>query len=457
MNAKNKNLISFLLILALWNLLFFRQNPGLNVLLFGLSTLAIALSFHKPRISNSWFWLGTAAVLINATAIALYGNETHTKWFTISILVTFSTIYLPLKSVFTVVEHLLIKTFAGPILGLAQAIEPKSETSKSNFKIGYSIIAVIIVGIFTILYSFISEKFSTLIGTIIPDISFESIGFLIFGALILFPWLMQIRMPEPLTTKWFGREIKITLGFNATMNTILAILNVMLLIVLGTNGYDLITDVNSFGRSELHGIVDTSIASIILAIAVIIIGDSLIRQTNSKVLKTLSYLFLFLNFALVAQAFIQNTNYILGSEITPKRIGVYFFLGLVSLGLIYTFVKIQYEKSLLWLINNNAWTVLLTISLYNIGPWDTIVADSLVKSYLNKKLNAYDLAARMNTLQPFVFPKMEAVINTDIAAQENYIEMKKDFNYAIVNSKFTIEDYPSWSWANYNAYNQEKQ
>lgn len=456
MNAKTKNLISFLLILALWNLLFFRQNPGLNVLLFGLPTLAIALSFHKPKMSNSWFWLGSAAVLINATAIALYGNETHTKWFTISILVTFSTIYLPLKSVFTVVEHLLIKTFAGPILALAQAIEPKSEPSKSNFKIRYSIVAIIIVGIFTILYSFISKKFSTLVGSIIPDISFQSIGFMIFGALILFPWLMQIRMPEPLTTKWFGREIKITLGFNATMNTILAILNVMLLIVLSTNGYDLITDVNSFGRSELHGIVDTSIASIILAIAIIIIGDSLIRQTNSKVLKTLSYLFLFLNFALVAQAFIQNTNYISGSEITPKRIGVYFFLGLVSLGLIYTFVKIQYEKSLLWLINNNAWTVLLTISLYNIGPWDSTVADSLIKSYSNKKLNAYDLAARMNTLQPFVFPKMAAVVNADIAAQENYIEMKNSFKYSEVNSRFTIDDYPSWSWANYNAYKLEE-
>lgn len=447
--------IAFGVLLILWNLLFFEQNPGLNVLLFALINLGILLFAFKPKLNNTWLWLGITAVMLNALAIALYGNNVHIKWFAISILITYTVASISKKSIFTTAEYLLIKVFAGPVLGLINSNEKAEELPKSNFKAVNGIIGGVVVVVFYFLYSMISDRFSDIMGKLIPNVSFTSIGFLLMGALVIYPWIFKIKMPQPMTANFLGTEIKINTGFLTTMNIILILLNLMLGLVLLTNGYDLIKNGETFGRTQLHSIVDTSIASIILAIVIIIVGDSLIRQSKNKSLLIFSYLFLALNVGLVVQAFLQNTNYILGSEITPKRIGVYFFLALISIGLILTFIKIQFEKSLLWLINNNAWVALFTISTYNVGPWDYIVADSLIQSYQNQKLSTTDFTKRFNTLSPFVFIKMEALDNKEVKSQESYLEMEEEFRYSVVNSRITFNDFPSWSLVNYYAHLQD--
>jgi hypothetical protein len=157
-------------------------------------------------------------------------------------------------------------------------------------------------------------------------------------------------------------------------------LNVLLLIVN-------ITDLNYiwFGDAHLrdnalsdfvHEGTGTLIFSILMAIAVVLMffDGNLNFYKKNKGLKIAGYTWIIQNIFLVASVFMRDYYYISHHGLAYKRIGVLFFLCLVLVGLTSVIIKISARKSgyFLFRVNSNAILVLLLAGA--IVNWDVMIA-----------------------------------------------------------------------------------
>ncbi|ULT43430.1 DUF4173 domain-containing protein [Niabella defluvii] len=96
----------------------------------------------------------------------------------------------------------------------------------------------------------------------------------------------------------------------------------------------------------MHERVYVLILSIVMAIAVIMIyfQGLLNFDTQSHLLKKLSFLWIGLNVLLILTVFFRNLEYVAAYGLTFKRIGVFLFLLLSLLGLFTTWIKLKKKK-----------------------------------------------------------------------------------------------------------------
>lgn len=78
-------------------------------------------------------------------------------------------------------------------------------------------------------------------------------------------------------------------------------------------------------------------------------------------LKKLAFLWLILNSLLVLSAFLKNGEYILHYGLTIKRIGVFIFLILCFIGMYFSYLKIQKQKTNFYLVTKMAWVFFFTM------------------------------------------------------------------------------------------------
>lgn len=91
-------------------------------------------------------------------------------------------------------------------------------------------------------------------------------------------------------------------------------------------------------------------------------------------LKRLVYLWIALNFLLVASVAIRNYWYIWYFALAYKRIGVYFFLILCVFGLSTLWMKMQALRSTYFLLRCNSAFFLVAFSLLGVVNWETTIA-----------------------------------------------------------------------------------
>lgn len=135
--------------------------------------------------------------------------------------------------------------------------------------------------------------------------------------------------------------------------------------------------------ADLHDGTNALIFSIILAMAVILyfFRGNLNFYSKSKTLKILAIGWMVQNFILIISVFIRDGYYIEFYGLTHKRIGVLVFAVLCIVGLVTVYIKVTKQKTLFYLfkVNGNIWfALLLAFSLIN---WDVfIVKYNLAKS-----------------------------------------------------------------------------
>jgi cytochrome c oxidase assembly factor CtaG len=114
---------------------------------------------------------------------------------------------------------------------------------------------------------------------------------------------------------------------------------------------------------ETHERVGAVIGSIVMAIVVIMFyfKGSFNFDKKAKFLKILAQIWVFLNAILVISAMLKNTEYVYYLGLTYKRLGVYAFLSLAIIGLIFTFIKVSKQKTNAYLFNQMFWYVYGTI------------------------------------------------------------------------------------------------
>lgn len=153
--------------------------------------------------------------------------------------------------------------------------------------------------------------------------------------------------------------------------------------------------------SRTHRQIYLIIFSVFLAMLVILFffKGTLNFVKNNKWLFLLTKIWIGLNGLLLFSAFYQNSVYINALGLTYKRLGVYLFLGLCLMGLIYSFLKIHYKRTNYYLIDKMSWTIFYSLIFCSIFNWGNIITNyNLHKDTVDWDYLVYDLSGNEKTL-----------------------------------------------------------
>ena len=391
-----KNLLLFIASL-LFSTLFYKQNIGLNMLLFSIITTILIAILNFNAFKKKATLLHTSLFVF--TAFLVFKLPSNLTIFTAitSFILLVGAISESKSAIYVKYLNGLYSTIVAVFAHYFDQINKEVEQVKKR-KMDY-IFWLKIIGIpilVLILFIFLYQKANPVFDDIITqiDLSFINLQWVLFTALGYY-LLYNISNPisiEPITTtdlhanntldKENVKKVsdkKITSEFQLGL-ILLILLNILISFLLITDYIYLNSDINldavSFSERVHQGIY-ALIISIIFAIALIIYffrGNLNFYQKN-KPLKITTYIWILLNIVLIFTTALKNHMYIAEYGYTYKRIGVYVYLILALIGLIFTFIKVLKIKNMVYLFRKNtqiSFGILIMASTIN---WDAFITN----------------------------------------------------------------------------------
>jgi len=158
----------------------------------------------------------------------------------------------------------------------------------------------------------------------------------------------------------------------------------LLLVFIATYNYEQFFEVTKSAdglSAETHERVHAVIMSIVMAILVILFyfKRGFNFDEKAKSLKVSAKIWIVLNAVLVISASLKNSEYIINFGLTYKRLGVYAFLTMALIGLIFTFSKIQNRKTNAFLFNRMFWASYGLILVCSYVNWGGIITSNNIK------------------------------------------------------------------------------
>jgi hypothetical protein len=159
----------------------------------------------------------------------------------------------------------------------------------------------------------------------------------------------------------------------------LFLLNALLLVFIATYNYEQFFEVvkKTNLSSDTHERVNAVIFSIIMAVGVILFyfKGGFNFDTKAKNLKRLAKIWILLNGILIISTIIKNSEYISFFGLTYKRLGVYAFLILAIIGLLFSFFKITKQKTNAFLLNQMVWYFYSIVLLCSYVNWGNLITN----------------------------------------------------------------------------------
>lgn len=405
----------------IFSVLFYEQATGLNYFLFTGMVTAIIGYFNLDDLKKWQWWY--YAVLTNICGFAVfYCNSNLSVFACVLSLLVFSGKSFNYKNSVILNLCLSIGSVASSIVFvILDYVTIKKQAAlngnKNNRKVYFGVfIALVIAVVFFALYQQANPLFKDLTKKI--DLSWISIGwclFTIWGFLVVYGlvYYREIKIISEWDIK-FNRTLSDTTSAldesketSSTTVIALALFGALNLMLLFINGLDL---TNLFGSHELpkgvylsdfvHNAVWSLVFSIIIAVGLIMwfFKGELNFNKQSKTIKYLVYLWIVQSAVMVLSAMLRNSWYVAEYQLTYLRIGVFVFLSLSLVGLLFTFLKINKTKSAWYLVRQNFETWFLILALCSLVNWDKLISDynisnaksikTLDKSYLLDLSNA---------------------------------------------------------------------
>ncbi|WP_343588401.1 DUF4173 domain-containing protein [Flavobacterium sp.] len=385
---------------AVFLLLFYNESVGINISIFGVVlTLLISYFYQEKMVDRSHLVLVMTSIL-SCFAFAWYGDAASFFALALSIVfLQFKTQNGELK-IIQVFPLIFLNGFAsvGRIFMFHQWLpERKIHNDFAKKLVAFVLIPIVFLGLFFIVYSFGSDHFSSLFTDYELDINLpQLIGISILGFYISFSF-WNYWVPDacyeynPKLNNDFSNisEVKnqstfsfLDLDFERKSGVItLFLLNIMLLVFIGTYNYEQFFEVVTAQASKLssdtHERVNSVIFSILMAVGVIMFyfKGGFNFDKKATLLKTLAKIWIFLNGILIVSTIIKNSEYVSFFGLTYKRLGVYAFLILAIIGLVYTFLKIKKQKTNVYLVNQMVWCFYGTVLLCSYVNWGNIITN----------------------------------------------------------------------------------
>jgi hypothetical protein len=391
--------LHFILVSSLlFTLLFYKQDLGVNLGIFGLGLTALICYYFQDRFTQRSHLVLVITTILSCYAFAWYGDFASFWALALSLIFLQFKTQEPKLKLLQVFPLIFVNGIAslGRILMFSQYL-PKKKVNNGFAKklIAYFVIPAIFLGLFFIVYSFGSDHFSSLFTDYELDLDLWQLFVIsVLSFYISFNfwnyWIPEVCYEKnQLLDNDFNDETKtqnessfsfLDIDFERKSGEItLVLLNVLLLAFIATYNYEqFFEDVKEKNlSSDTHERVNAVIFSILMAVGVILFyfKGGFNFDDKATTLKKLAKIWTFLNGVLIVSAIIKNSEYVSFFGLTYKRLGVYAFLILVTIGLIYAFLKINRQKTNAYLFNQMVWYcygLLLVCSFVN---WGNIITN----------------------------------------------------------------------------------
>ncbi|RKS96037.1 DUF4153 domain-containing protein [Chryseobacterium defluvii] len=386
---------------ALFVVLFYDENVGLNLGVLG-TIYALLTLFRTPEKNRTKTFLFLFATsVLSSAAFAWYGD------FPSFLAVVSSLLLLGYRSKNRRMKILLLIpvfivncfTFICRFFSFDDWLPKRNMSGLGQKILAFVLIPLFLLAIFFAIYSVGSEHFAHLFENIELDVNIwqliciTALGF--FIAFNFWSYLVEkyIYKQNPILNDHFGEKAKIqksTYSFldldSERMSGVISffVLNVLLIFFIITYNYEQFYEVIKSPAQlsdETHERVIAVIMSIAMAIMVIMFYFKSGFNFDPKAgkLKILAKIWILLNAVLILSAAVKNSEYIINYGFTYKRLGVYAFLILSLIGLVATFIKIQYQKTNAYLFNTMTWYLYGTILVCSYINWGGIITSQNMK------------------------------------------------------------------------------
>ena len=485
---KLKNILLFLAVIA-YSCLFYNQTSGVNYLIFNLLLISFS-GVINPEIIKKFHWqMASSGAIISASMIIIHNSELAVFANITSLILVAGISYNPQTSLYVSALHglvsMIVPFFSNLIQYLVDLFNPKIPKSKGLFSLKTASIYVIpltITLIFYALYASANPVFGNLIKIPELNISLGLVAFTFVGWIALSGFFYPTGNEN--LVEWDASKmdiltrikLKIKRTFEMTALKLehkkgvimLVMLNLLLLFF---NIFDFSFILSGKKLPEgidysqyVHNGVNTLIFSILLAIGIILFyfraNQNFYR--NNQWLIRLTYLWILQNGLLLFGIIHKNQIYINEYGLTYKRIGVYVYLLLTCAGLLTTFWKVRYIKSVWFLFRKNTLIVYIVLIVSCLVNWDKLIAQNQINEA--KNIDIMYLTNLSNT----VLPELQSLltnkkVNLNVQIKDytqKYSSTNGDLNGStpIISQRQFIENqlknfkenYPKKDWQSWN-------
>ncbi|WP_447951814.1 DUF4153 domain-containing protein [Chryseobacterium koreense] len=386
-----KNYQLILLTTVLFITLFYGENMGLN---FGILAISYALlTLFKTPVENRarTFLILFVTTVLSGIAFAWYGDfVSFLAVFISAFLLAFKSKNRDLKSLLVIPVFVVnFVIFPYRFFKFDQWLPKRNSSLTFQKLLSVVFIPIFFIIVFFAVYSAGSEHFANFFNDFHFKFNFwEFFALGCLGFFIAFNyWNFHLdrdvfRWNHQLKNDFLNEDknLKPTYSFldldgERTSGVVsLLVLNILLLVFIFTFNYEQFVEIRKSPNqlsAETHSRVNAVILSIVMAIGVIMFyfKGSLNFDKNAKSLKILAKTWIVLNVVLVLSAFLKNAEYIAGYGLTYKRLGVFAFLILSLIGLVFTLIKIQKQRTNAFLFNQMFWYFYGTILVCSFVNW----------------------------------------------------------------------------------------
>jgi hypothetical protein len=425
-----------------YSYLFYQQEPGLNFLVFSSMLFLMQLLLNPALLKNIPWIVSSIGAVASGVFVAAYGNPLSVLTNLIS-LSAMSAMAFNRKTSFIAGIFFTIFSVLGSIAYIIMDKTKKAaERIVPSGRMGLSTKALLTVAplsialLFFLMYRSANPLFSNLTENINLDfISPPWVFFTVSGFLVLYGLLMHKRVTSvgqwelsrseetvysPEKNTLMGVELNISHELFSGV-TLLVLLNFILLAMNINDAWYLFgghTLPEGMTYSEyVHQGTGSLIFSIILAITILLVHfrGNLNHHPKARFMKMLAYFWILQNIFMIVSTGYRNDLYIQEYSLTYKRIGVYVWLLLTVIGLVFTGIKMLRKKSDWFLIRRVSWAFYIVMLGCSCISWD-------------KELTRYNLeTAAAKNKKPDIYYLLTLSDNNLPELMTYYMSHKKDF------------------------------
>ncbi len=395
LNKKQHKIVISIISSFLFSLLFFKQNFGLNMLLFSILTTGILILLYTSRFKNLKVISYALIYIFSSALIFFYNSGLATITSILSFFIMLGTILKSNSSIYIQFFNGLYSTIASFFARTFEQFNQETTAVKKkniNYLYWFKMIGIPLftLTIFIILYKSANPYFNKIIQKI--DLSFINIQWILFTILGYF-LMNNIANPieiEPLTTTDLKTSNNLVKNENNSQSeesiiqenqlgiVLFIVLNGLIIFFLVTDLFYIskITDLRASDLSKtVHEGVYALIVSFVFAISIILyfFRGNLNFFAKNKNLKLLTFAWITLNIFLIFITYYKNYLYVTHYGFTYKRIGVFMYLGLSIIGLVTTFVKVNKVYNLWYLFRKNFQVAYLLLIISTCINWDALI------------------------------------------------------------------------------------
>lgn len=386
---------------AIFVILFYNGNVGLNLGILGIiyALLTVYRTPEKNRTKTFLFLLMTS--ILSSIAFAWYGDfPSFLAVVSSLLLLSYRSKNRRMKILFLIPVFIYnCFTFFCRFFSFDDWLPKKNTTGLGQKIVAFVLIPLFLFAVFFGIYSIGSNHFANIFENIELDfdiwllLRLTVLGF--FIAFNFWNYLVDkiIYKQNHILDDDFSTKSKIqkpTYSFlnldSERMSGVISffVLNVLLIFFIITYNYEQFYEAVKGPvqlSEETHERVGAVIVSIVMVIMVIMFYFKSGFNFDPKAgkLKLLAKIWILLNAVLIISAAAKNSEYIINYGFTYKRLGVYAFLLLSLIGLIITFIKIQYQKTNAYLFNTMTWYLYGTILVCSYINWGGIITSQNMK------------------------------------------------------------------------------